>query len=338
MSNLLIRWWITLWDQMVGRRYRHWPTQLQTDFSSLQRDVQSLHHNLQYWRILGYGQEDQAITLHLLNTETLEPYFQYRHFRKPKRSGGWRELAEPDPQLKQLQQHILKRWLEPADVHPAAVGFRRKYSIADHVWPHVGANFIITADIQDFFPSTSAYRVQQWWKSQFPFSDDAARVMRVLTTYRDSLPQGAPTSPALSNVINLEMDRRIAERVRRSGGTYTRYCDDMVFSWPGHKRPPSDFERAVRSILREMGYQLHPEKGWCVYQRRDEPEITGVILSKHGDVRVPEEIVKIIRELEAENKPEDHDRLAGYRAYRRMIEHRPAPHTSQHRSYGRTSS
>jgi RNA-directed DNA polymerase len=326
MSNLLIRWWLKLWDQAVGRRYRHWPTEIQTDFNDLQRDVQRAHYDLQFWRFMQHRpEEEQEITLQLLNTETLAPYFQYRHFRKRKRDGSWRELAEPDPSLKKLQQHIVKRWLEYAEIHSSAVGFRRKYSIADHVWPHAGANFIITADIEDFFPSTTAYRVQQWWKSQFPFSDDAARLLRILTTYRDCLPQGAPTSPMLSNVINYEMDKRLNEKVRRSGGIYTRYADDMVFSWQGNKRPESDFERAVRAILREMGYRLHSEKGWKVYQRRDEPEITGVILSKHGDVRIPEAIARTIRELERRGNPDDHDRLAGYRAYRNMVENRPAP-------------
>lgn len=323
MSNLLIRWWLKLWDQFTGPRYRYWPTELETEFSALQSDVQQAHHQLLLWRFIGDRDQERAITLHLLKTETLAPYFTYRHFYKRKRDGSLRELAEPDPLLKSIQQHILKRWLEDADLHPAAVGFRRKHSIADHVWPHAGASFIITSDIQDFFPSTTAYRVQQWWKSQFPYSDEAARLMSIFTTYKGSLPQGAPTSPALSNVINIDMDHRIAERVRRSGGTYTRYCDDMVFSWQGSQRPPSDFEQAIRAALREHGYQLHPTKGWQVYQRRDEPEITGVILSKHGDVRVPDDIAKTIQELERRNDPNEQDRLAGYRAFRKMVENRP---------------
>ncbi len=323
MGNLLIRWWLKLWDQATGPRYRHWPTDTEAQFGALPSDMQRVHYELQFWRILQGRGNDRAITLHLLETESLAPYFQYRHFRKPKRDGTLRELAEPDPTLKRLQQHILKHWLEKADLHPSAVGFRRKHSIADHVWPHAGASFIITSDIQDFFPSTTAYRVQQWWKSQFPLSDDAARLLRILTTYKDCLPQGAPTSPALSNVLNVEMDRRIAERVRRSGGTYTRYCDDMVFSWQGTKRPASDFEAGVRSVLREMGYRLHPDKGWRVYHRRDEPSITGVILSKHGDVRVSEAILKAIHDIESRNDPEEHDRLDGYRAFRHMVEKQP---------------
>ena len=322
MSNLLIRWWLKLWDQATGPRYRYWPTPNETQFNELQSDVKQAHNQLQLWRFIGDQQKQRAITLHLLATETLAPHFTYRHFHKRKRDGSLRELAEPDPLLKSIQQHILKHWLDQADVHPASVGFRRKHSIADHVWPHAGANFIITSDIQDFFPSTTAYRVQQWWKSQFPFSDEAARLMRILTTYKDCLPQGAPTSPALSNVINFDMDQRIADRVRRSGGTYTRYCDDMVFSWQGSQRPPSDFEHAIRAVLREHGYQLHPAKGWQVYQRCDEPEITGVILTKHGDVRIPEEILKTIRELERRNDPTEHDRLAGYRAFQKMVEKR----------------
>ena len=61
-------------------------------------------------------------------------------------------------------------------------------------------------------------------------------------------------------------------RTEATGGRYTRYCDDMVFSWRLESGPPSDFESGVRATLHEFGYTLHPEKGWRVHQRRDEPE------------------------------------------------------------------
>ena len=69
----------------------------------------------------------------------------------------------------------------------------------------------------------------------------------------------------------------------------------MVFSWRRGAGPPSDFENSVRASLHEFGYILHPKKGWQVRLRRDEPEITGVILTRHGRVRLPDRLRRAMR-------------------------------------------
>src|SRR5207237_495069 len=79
--------------------------------------------------------------------------------------------------------------------------------------------------------------------------DDAARLLTLLTTLDGGLPQGAPTSPGLSNFVNRELDARLAARAAVAGARYTRYCDDLAFSWPAGWGPPSGFERNVRAAL-----------------------------------------------------------------------------------------
>ena len=91
--------------------------------------------------------------------------------------------------------------------------------------------------------------------------------MTLLTTHRGSLPQGAPTSPALSNCVNREMDERLTRRATAAGARVTRYCDDMLFCWRRGRGPASDFRSAVGATLSEFGYALHPRKGWGVYRR-----------------------------------------------------------------------
>jgi RNA-directed DNA polymerase len=260
------------------------------------------------------------IAYDIVKNESLKPHFHYRHFTKPKKNGGVRELAEPDPILKDIQYEIIRRHLGVENRHPTSVGFVKGKSIADHVWAHAGAQWIITCDIADFFPNTKRWRVLDFWKDRFPEQEEFARFLTTLTTYKGGLPQGAPTSPTLSNEVNYRMDKVLHDRIESSGGVYTRYADDIVFSWQGNHPPPADFKQAVMGTLNDNGYELNPRKGWHEYQAKDEPEITGVILTKKGKVKVPSWIHDRINELEKD--PDESAKLSGYKGFVNMIENR----------------
>lgn len=312
--NPLLEGWLQVWDKLSGRRWRYRP------------DPYYLALDWETKRFINYiyqhGKFDYRQAYELLQRGRISPTFRYRHFTQRKADGSKRHLAEPDPILKYVQKRINRSYLRSAPIHRCAVGYRRKMSIADHVWPHAGARLIITADIQDFFPSTSAGRVYDWWAEQHQ-SQHVAQLATLLTTYRGSLPQGAPTSPALSNILNYALDQRLNQRVERSGGVYTRYVDDMVFSWQTRHRPPADFKASVSATLHEFGYTLHPGKGWLVYRAEDEPQITGVILRKSGRVTVTDEMQQIIRSLERDDP--HGQRLAGYRGFQKMLQKRKSP-------------
>lgn len=252
---------------------------------------------------------------------TLEPHFRYHRFTRPKRDGGRREISEPDPKLKGLQHKILNRYLVAEQPHPAALAYRVGQSTADHIWNHAGAAIVVVADVQDFFPNTRSERIEDWWRERV--DADTARLLTLLTTDRGGLPQGAPTSPALSNVVNRELDTGLAQRAAVAGARYSRYCDDIAFSWPRSPGVPSGFEPGVRGLLHEYGYNLHPTKGWRVYDRSDEPEITGAILTRGGGVRLPERIRAVMRELARSSDPKDEQRLSGYEGYAEMVTRTP---------------
>ncbi len=257
----------------------------------------------------------------IVRTGSLEPHFTYRRYRKPKRSGGWREIAEPDPRLKRVQRQIIAHYLATEYVHPAAVAYQSGKSTANHVRPHAGSAVIVTADVRDFFPSTRAARVEAWWRERV--EGEAARLLALLTTDRGALPQGAPTSPALSNLVNVGLDERLSRWATSAGAKYTRYCDDLAFSWPRGSGPRSDFERGVRAALHEFGYALHPNKGWAVYEAADEPEVTGAVLTRSGRVALPERVRQVMRKLARSADPRDAERLEGYRGYAAMLTGRP---------------
>ncbi|MDX1992884.1 MAG: reverse transcriptase family protein [bacterium] len=313
-----------LWNRLRGQQPNDWYTRYYRSRAALdaasQRVVGTLYRGFQF---------DYEHAADLLHRDSLHPRYRYRRFTQPKADGSERVLHEPDRELKAIQRDVLKYLLEPLPPHPAAVGYRRHKSIADHAWAHAGASVVILADVADFFPSTFAERVERWWrealrdKYAYPNeeldTDTAAHLMTLLTTYRGSLPQGAPTSPALSNLVNREMDERLERRAAQCNARYTRYCDDLAFSWRGHDRPPADFEAAVRGVLGEYGYTLHTEKGWRVYQGQDEPTITGVILKRGGTVDLPDEIKTTMRQLARSRDEYDAARLEGYRAYEAMV-------------------
>jgi len=254
----------------------------------------------------------------------LPPRYRYRHFTVPKSDGGVRELAEPGVDLKEIQHNIIENYLKRQRPHRAAVGYRKGMSIADHVWPHAGARTVVTADIEDFFPSTGRYRVRGFWKNHPMCTNDrAVQLLTNLTTYRGSLPQGAPTSPALSNLVNASMDARLHRLAAECGGHYTRYADDLAFSWGMRPRPPADFEGTVRRVLHDYGYRLHARKGWRVWRRGENAEITGLVLTRDGGVDVPPEMREHMRDLKRGGTPEDLLRLAGYEGYRQMVQRGP---------------
>jgi hypothetical protein len=270
-----------------------------------------------------------ALVADIVRQGVLPPHLGYRYFVKRRKDGRARPLAEPNAALKAIQHDILQHYLEDARLaHPTAMGYRRKRSIADHAWTHAGASTVIVCDLADFFPSTAAWRVEAWWKTRpiranhykpEPMSEAFAHVLTLLTTDQGGLPQGAPTSPALSNVVNYPLDVALSRKAAQAGAVYSRYVDDIVFSWADDVEPASDFEEAVRAVLRTYGYRINQEKGWRVYRRGDEPTITGVTLKRGGGVTIPQAMQQQIRLLERDRTGNE-ARLAGYYGYRDMVE------------------
>ncbi len=254
----------------------------------------------------------------LLEPGSPPPGFHYRHFTVPKKDGTPRELVEPGTQLKAVQRAIVRNLLCDQTPHPAALGFRRGRSITDHASRHAGAALIITADIADFFPSTQRWRIARWWEWQ-GYAPTATHLLTWLTSYQGHLPQGAPTSPPLSNLINVELDAALDRCTRQSGGRYSRYVDDLAFSWPDGATPPTDFERTIRNRLHENGYMLHPDKGWQLWRRDDEPELTGLVLTRQGTVELPTAMQQQMLSLARSGDPHDQQRLQGYAGYRMMV-------------------
>src|SRR5262249_24989209 len=145
---------------------------------------------------------------------------------------------------------------------------------------HAQSRLIATVDLRDFFESTRAARVRRCFIEQ-GWRNESLQVLMRLCVFRDGLPQGAPTSPCLSNLANVRLDERLQLLARWSGAIYTRYGDDLTFSWTSD-RIPRGFTVAVEDALGAAGYEIQPRKGWRVSSIRDRPVVTGWVLAGDG--------------------------------------------------------
>lgn len=225
----------------------------------------------------------------------------YVRFQIPKKTGGVRQISAPMPRLKALQHWILQHVLELVATHDAAHGFCTQRSIVTNARPHVGAEAIINLDLQDFFPSITYRRVKGLFRS-FGYSEAAATVLGLLCTEPtveqvelDSvkyfvatgsrhLPQGAPTSPAISNILCRRFDRRLHKMAEELNFNYTRYADDLTFSASGEslRHLASALER-IKAIVAHEGFTVHPDKT-RVLRRSRQQEVTGVVVNEKPNV------------------------------------------------------
>lgn len=187
----------------------------------------------------------------------------YRSFTIKKRDGTARLIHEPRKRLKILQEKVLA-FLEErtGPVKPSVHGFVRKRSILTNARVHCSpkTQHLLNIDLEDFFPSITFYRVRGVLrKHPFNFSHEVATVIAHLCTLDQTLPQGAPTSPFFSNLICRSMDRDLTELARRSLARYTRYADDITFSF--HVRNAARLPAAICSVdadgAVQIGQELH---------------------------------------------------------------------------------
>lgn len=243
----------------------------------------------------GFEIDDLATRLEMTVERLSRTQPRYRSFEIPRRAGGSRTISAPDDDLKELQRRILHRILPGLRAHPAVHGFEPGRSIVTNARRHVGKAVVVGMDIRDFFPSTGQGRVEAYLRA-VGWSRAAAREITRLTCHEGGLPQGAPTSPRLSNVVNYRMDARLAGLARKVGAEYTRYADDLTFSLV------RDDATAVKTLVRvaglivtEEGYEPHPEK-LTVRRRHQRQEVTGLVVNER--IHLPRETRRWLRAVE----------------------------------------
>jgi len=229
----------------------------------------------------------------------------YKHFYIPKKTGGKRLISTPMPRLKSAQYWILQNILDKVLLNDAAHGFVKKKSIVTNALPHIKADVVINIDLKDFFPSISYLRVKGLFQS-FGYSEQIATILGLMCTepecdeieldsetyYAASserfLPQGAPTSPAITNIICRKLDARLKGIASKLNFNYTRYADDLTFSATGEATTGiKTLVGFVKKIIKEENLTIHPDK-FRVLRKGARKEVTGIIVNDKPSVNARE--------------------------------------------------
>lgn len=224
---------------------------------------------------------------------------EYDEFRIPKKSGGMRRIENPTPELKKLQRKLNDYLQAVYHFHrtDAAYGFISNpvddpspRHILTNAREHLGCKWLLNVDAKDFFHHISWERVWAIFAAP-PFSFEApiAQVLASVCCYKGRLPMGAPTSPVLSNLASMELDRQLIALATENGWQYTRYADDMSFS--SQSPITEEHFQMIDAIVAGQGFQLNPDKRKWYGPDREDKEVTGLIVMENR-IDLPEDYLE----------------------------------------------
>lgn len=219
----------------------------------------------------------------------------YIDFEIKKKTGGVRKISAPKPSLKLAQYWILEQLLEKVSIGEVVHGFCKERSIVTNATPHIGRFVVVNIDLEDFFPTITYPRVKGLFKA-LGYSESAATVFALLCTESEreevsldgktyfvavgdrKLPQGAPTSPAISNLICRTLDKALTSLGKNLGFTYTRYADDLTFS-AADDQQVGKLLRQVRYLVGKQGFLVNEKKTKVIRKSRRQ-EVTGIVVNE----------------------------------------------------------
>jgi RNA-directed DNA polymerase len=226
----------------------------------------------------------------------------YQNFSIAKKRGGTRMIEAPEGRLMQVQRRLNHglQSLYLCDPDPAVFGFVRNKEhknpaspIVQNALPHVDKSFVLNIDLKDFFPSIRAHRVKELFLSErFGFNESMATVLALLTTHKGHLPQGAPTSPILTNFICAPMDVVMRELSEKNAWNYTRYADDLTFS--SSKAFEDKDIMQIRHIVEMHDFAINDKKIRIKGKGRRQ-EVTGIVVN--SKVNVNRKTIKKVRAM-----------------------------------------
>ena len=219
----------------------------------------------------------------------------YHKFYMPKKSGGRRLISAPMPRLKKTQHWLLENVFNKVELHKAANGFAVNRSIVTNATAHVGKELVLNMDVKDFFPSVHFKRVKGLLQ-HLGYCEKIAAIISLICTEAVTdeveidgknyfvqkservLPQGAPTSPAITNILCFSLDNRLQGLADKLNCNYTRYADDISFSG-GKEIVAQQLVWRIKRILQDEGFTVHPDK-IRIMRKGTQQEVTGVIVNE----------------------------------------------------------
>ena len=212
----------------------------------------------------------------------------YRTFRIKKSNGKLRSISEPLPDLKYVQHWILTNILEKISVSPYAKAYVKNQTIKANARFHRHQKVVVTMDIKDFFPSITVFDVFRIFR-EIGYLENVSWFLANLCCYKKKLPQGAPTSPYLSNLRMQGFDQDMDKYIRTKSIRYTRYADDLTFSG---NFDPHLLIRDISKMLYLHGFRINADKT-RVARAGARQEVTGIVVNEK--LQVPRNTRRDIR-------------------------------------------
>ena len=236
--------------------------------------------------LLGISTEEE---LSVLSRIIASPSSFYREFKISKKSGGARTISSPYTSLAIIQSNILNNLFFSFESNSSAYAYVKGKSAIDHARIHVNGRELLKLDIKDFFPSISRQMVFEALQRNGAKAD-VCFYTSLICILNNGLPQGACTSPALSNLVFIPIDVRLAGLANFFGLKYSRYADDLAFSG---EFIPRDLASLVGEILLEYDFHLNHKKTQLKLAGRKKI-VTGISISS-GQVRAPKSFKRKLR-------------------------------------------
>jgi RNA-directed DNA polymerase len=248
---------------------------------------------------------------HLAFAREVSTINHYKRFSIAKKSGGVRIISAPHSRLKRAQRFINDELLAKFPLSAVAHGFAPGRSIVSNALPHLGAAVLINVDLRDFFPTVTYRRVKGLFRS-IGYNEEVAIVLALLCTEPEiaetqldgvtyyvargerKLPQGAPTSPAISNALCKRLDARLGGWCAKHGFVLTRYADDVTLSSKNRDINVGEALAVVRRLVVAEGFVVHADKVRVV-RSGGRQEVTGVVVNQK--LSVPRDQLRKFRAL-----------------------------------------
>lgn len=225
----------------------------------------------------------------------------YKSFEIPKKRGGLRKIDSPQKGLRVIQHKLAELLTDNIEFKPCVQGFIKERGILQNALLHKKSNWVLNVDIKDFFGSINFGRVRAVFIAKpFEIHPDVATVIAQICCFNNYLPQGAATSPVVSNIVASILDNRIIKHIRSHRLIYSRYADDITLSakrvFPREIAHVSDGRTIIgedlASIFSRASFEINEKKS-RLQSKYDRQEVTGLITNKK--VNIPAEYKHKVR-------------------------------------------
>lgn len=204
-----------------------------------------------------------------------------------------REILAPSEELSYVQKYIKESILEKVKLSNSCYGFVRTKNIKMNAEYHLNSEVILNIDLKDFFPTIDSRRIYYIFNKICGYDKSLSYCLTRLVTYRNCLPQGACTSPIISNIVSYKLDLRLSKLAKSNNVKYSRYADDITFS--GDKKSiTKKFYCFVKKIIEDEGFKVN-EKKVHLSSKGFRQEVTGLIIN-NDKVSVDNKYIRKIRQ------------------------------------------